>query len=282
MYKGVIMIRNKRFWGNYEARQRPFKKDKKGQLVILMCIGLIAIVAFTMMDIQSASADPTETVYCDSEDCHINDEPTTWISLAVSSQTETEITYQVTGSDVYDGEEGWAVFDPLQNNLACGFDSGSFTIAADDETYRVFWVDNSTDEGPGSAYQDITRPGAPSITGENNGQTGTEYTYGFTSTDPDGDDIAEYIVTWGDGTSKTITGPFASGEKAEAKHTWDDDGTYDVKGTAKDATGAKGETTTYSVTMPRNKAFNFNFNLLERLFERFPNIFPVLRYLLGI
>lgn len=276
------MIRNKRFWGNYETRQRPFKKDKKGQLVILMCIGLIAIVAFTMMDIQSASADPTETVYCDSEDCHLHDEPTTWISLTVDSQTATEITYQVTGSDVYDGEEGWAVFDPMQNNVACGFDSGSFTIPADDETYRVFWVDNSTDEGPGSAYQDITRPGAPSINGENNGKTGTEYTYGFTSTDPDGDDIAEYIVTWGDGTSKTITGPFASGEKAEASHTWDDDGTYEVKATAIDVYGAESDSGTLEVTMPRNKAFNFNFNLLERLFERFPNMFPVLRYLLGI
>ena len=31
---------------------------------------------------------------------------------------------------------------------------------------------------------------------------------------------------------------------------------------------------------PRNKAFNFNFNLLNWLFERFPNMFPILRYLL--
>ena len=272
------MIRNKRFWGNYEARQRPFKKDKKGQLVILMCIGLIAIVAFTMMDIQSASADPTETVYCDSEYCHVNDEPTTWISLTVDSQTATDITYQVTGSDIYNGEEGWAVFDPLQNNLACGFDSGSFTIAADDETYRVFWVDNSTDEGPGSAYQDITRPGAPSISGENSGSAGTSYTYTFTATDPDGDEITEFSVDWDDGNVETVAGP--SG--ATKSHTWGEEGSYNIKATAKDATGAEGDQGQYSVSMPRNKAFNFNFNMLERLFERFPNMFPVFRYLLGI
>ena len=146
--KGDNMKRNKGFWRNNKKHKLSFNKN---QFATVMCIGLIAIVAFAMMDIQLASADPTETVYCDDEGCHLNDEPTVWISLTVDSQTATDITYQVTGSDIYDGEEGWAVFDPLQNNLACGFDSGSFTIPADDKTYRVFWVDNSTDEGPGSA-----------------------------------------------------------------------------------------------------------------------------------
>ena len=36
------------------------------------------------------------------------------------------------------------------------------------------------------------------------------------------------------------------------------------------------------VTMPKNKAFDYNFNLLERLFERFPNAFPMLRHLLEL
>ncbi|GAH23191.1 unnamed protein product [marine sediment metagenome] len=76
------MIRNKRFWGNYKGQ-----KDRKSQLVILMCIGLVAMVALAI-NIQLASADPTETVYCDSEGCHVNDYPTTWILLTVDSQTE--------------------------------------------------------------------------------------------------------------------------------------------------------------------------------------------------
>ncbi|UCD13726.1 MAG: PKD domain-containing protein, partial [Thermoplasmatales archaeon] len=33
---------------------------------------------------------------------------------------------------------------------------------------------------------------------------------------------------------------------------------------------------------PKNKSSNFNFNLLEWLFERFPNTFPILRYMLGL
>ena len=122
-------------------------------------------------------------------------------------------------------------------------------------------------------------PDAPEITGKTNGKAGTAYTYGFTSTDPDGDDIAEYIVNWDDDGDETITGPFASGDTAEASHTWDK-GTYLISATAIDIHGAESELGTLEVTMPRNKAFNFN--LLERLFERFPNMFPVLRYLLGL
>jgi hypothetical protein len=34
--------------------------------------------------------------------------------------------------------------------------------------------------------------------------------------------------------------------------------------------------------MPKNKAFNFNFNLLSWLFERFPRMFPIMRQLFGL
>ena len=125
-------------------------------------------------------------------------------------------------------------------------------------------------------------PDAPEITGETNGKKGTEYEYSFTSTDPEGDDIEAYIVNWDDDGDETITGPFASGATAKASHTWDEAGTYIISATAIDVNGAQSDPGTLEVTMPRNKAFNFNFNLLEQLFDRFPNMFPVLRYLLGI
>jgi parallel beta-helix repeat protein len=38
---------------------------------------------------------------------------------------------------------------------------------------------------------------------------------------------------------------------------------------------------TLSVSIPKIKIFNFNFDLLQRLIERFPNAFPILRHLLG-
>jgi len=96
-------------------------------------------------------------------------------------------------------------------------------------------------------------PGAPVITGENNGNTGTEYEYTFAAVDPDGDDIAEYIVDWGDETGETITGPFASGAEATASHTWDEDGDYTITAKAKDINGLVGPEGTLIVTMPVNK-----------------------------
>jgi len=62
-------------------------------------------------------------------------------------------------------------------------------------------------------------------------------------------------------------------------HTYADEGTFTIEAKAKDSHGAESDWATLEVTMPKNKVFNFNFNLLEWLFERFPNAFPVLRYI---
>jgi len=166
--------------------------------------------------------------------------------------------------------------------------SGGNTLIAECGANRVIEVDSTGTTQwikDGLHYPvDVERlsnpPDAPEITGKTNGNKGTEYDYSFTSTDPDGDDIAKYIVNWGDDGDETITGPFASGAPATASHTWDEAGTYTINATAIDDNGAQSDPGTLEVTMPRNKAFNFN--LLEQLFERFPNLFPVLRYLLGL
>ena len=279
------MIGNKRIWGSHEARQGSFKKYKKGKFVVLISIGLI--VAFTTMNIQLASADITETVYCTL--CHEDDMPNTWISVTVDSQTPSDITYYVTGSDTFDGEEGWTVFDSLQNNIANGHNSGYFTLPLDGLTYKVFWVDNGTGgggiSGGGTAYEDIITPtnlppGAPDIDGPTNGAAGTSYPYTFTSTDPEDEDVS-YYIEWGDGSTTDWTAFQASGTSYSGSHTWSTEGTYTITAKAKDANG-EGPEGTLTVTMPRNKAFNFNFNLLELLFESFPHAFPIIRILLGL
>jgi len=33
----------------------------------------------------------------------------------------------------------------------------------------------------------------------------------------------------------------------------------------------------FTITMPKNKAFNFNYNLLEWLFERYPSLLQILQ-----
>ncbi|EMR75678.1 PQQ-like domain-containing protein, partial [Thermoplasmatales archaeon SCGC AB-540-F20] len=158
---------------------------------------------------------------------------------------------------------------------------GANRVIEVDSTGTIKWIKDGL-HYPVDAERLSNPPDAPEITGKTNGIKGTEYEYSFTSTDPDGDDIEAYIVNWDDDGDETITGPFASGATAKASHTWDEAGTYIISATAIDVNGAQSDPGTLEVTIPRNKAFNFNFNLLERLFERFPNMFPVLRYLLGL
>ena len=112
-------------------------------------------------------------------------------------------------------------------------------------------------------------PLAPTITGPSMGSPGAEYDFTFETTDPNDDDIAEYIVNWGDGPDETITGPFASGETVPASHTWSTKGIYTVKVKAKDTQGAEGPWGTHKVNMPRGRV-SILLQFLERLLERFP------------
>ena len=124
-------------------------------------------------------------------------------------------------------------------------------------------------------------PFPPSIVGETNGKPGTLYPYTFTSIDPDGDQVS-YYIEWGDGDITDWTGFQPSGEPYSESNTWATKGTYIIRAKAKDTDGFESDWGTLEVTMPKNKPFNFNFNLLSWLFERFPNAFPILRQLLGL
>ena len=120
-------------------------------------------------------------------------------------------------------------------------------------------------------------PNTPEINGPANGNAGTSYEYGFISIDPDGDDIAEYIIDWGAGTgTENITGPFASGEEATASYVWDEQGTYKITAKAKDVNGLISPEATKTVTMPRKKA------MVSSLFIQFFKRFLFLQQLLGL
>jgi len=130
--------------------------------------------------------------------------------------------------------------------------------------------------------KDNLPPEAPSITGETNGNTGTEYEYTFAAVDPDGDDIAEYIVDWGDETGENITGPFASGAEATASHTWDEDGDYTITAKAKDINGLVGPEGTLPITMPVNQQVSPNQSIRMQIMQRIIQHFPLVQRLLGI
>jgi len=296
-------MRSKLFGRKHEASRELILKKKRGQFAFLICIGLTAIVAFSMMDLQLASAFPnetrycdteammklpiastnwTETQYCDVEDCHENDEPTTWIDVTETGQTTGEISYDVTGSDNYPGSEGWGVFDPLMNNVANGELSGSFTLPKSQWTYRVFWVDNETDGTLGSAYEDITVPGSDPhdlvLTGDTQVEAGTSHSYTFSAVDDEEQDIF-HMIEWGDGSDTDWLGPYESGEEDSKSHSWSEEGTYTIKLTSRDPYDGE-STKTLKVEVPKIKAYTFNSFFLKFL-EQHPFLFPILRMILG-
>jgi|GEM_PF-6389298 len=99
-------------------------------------------------------------------------------------------------------------------------------------------------------------PQTPSITGPREGKYGTEYTYNFTATDPDADDVS-FTIDWGDdGTETTIT--VSSGETLQVSHTWEKedregqtiDTAYLLKAKAVDSHDAESDWGSLEVNMP--------------------------------
>ncbi|MBN1861799.1 MAG: hypothetical protein JW840_10110 [Candidatus Thermoplasmatota archaeon] len=122
------------------------------------------------------------------------------------------------------------------------------------------------------------KPATP--TGTTSGNIKTEYEYSSSTTDPDGDKVS-YMFDWGDGTFSSWVGPVNSGVPASAKKTWTVKGTYSIKVVSKDEHGVLSEwSDPLPVTMPLAYEPPF-LRLLEKLFEWFPNAFPLLRQLLG-
>jgi len=174
---------------------------------------------------------------------------------------------KLTSGDAADSDYfGWGV--SISSNTAI---SGAY---AEDNT-------NGADAGSAYIFEFVNQPPSnPTITGQTNGDVGTSYTYTFTSTDPDGDQVS-YYVEWGDTTNTGWFGPFASGAAQDKSHSWSTEGTYDIKAKAKDTYGAESGWTTLEVTMPVNQQVDIH-PLFQRILERFPNAFLILRHLLGL
>lgn len=144
---------------------------------------------------------------------------------------------------------------------------------------------SNTDNQTKWAYIDTENhpPEKPTLTGRQSGTNGTAYSYTFSSIDPDGDDVY-YYLNWGDdywfGGAVGWIGPYKSGQGITLEKIWEQKGNYTVRVKAKDRYDAKSDWETLSVKMP----CLYNILLIqfwERLFERFPQAFPILRYLLG-
>jgi len=121
-------------------------------------------------------------------------------------------------------------------------------------------------------------PAAPVIQGPPQGRILKMYSYDFSTTDPLGKDVW-YYVSWGDGTAQDWIGPYPSGETVTLSHRWEYKGTFTIEARAKNTENLWGPWGELEVTMP----FSYEppqFPFIQWLLERFPNAFPILRFLL--
>lgn len=90
----------------------------------------------------------------------------------------------------------------------------------------------------GTGCKKNTAPDPPEIQGPSVAKPGAVLTYGFTSADPDGDDVW-YMVSWGDDTPMAWSPGHPSGEREVLTHSYPDAGAYFIKAKAKDNDGAE-------------------------------------------
>jgi C1A family cysteine protease len=218
--------------------------------------------------------------------------PVNWVPVAQingSSQGQTNQEMMFDGSGSFDHEGSIVAYEW---DFGDGTTATGVTVTHTYTTQGIYLLtltvtDNASNNDTQTIWVYIDKvnhpPKTPTLTGRKNGANGTSYRYTFSTTDPDGDDV-QYYLNWGDdywfGGAVGWIGPFTSGDKITLEKTWLQKGNYTVRVKAKDQYGAKSDWRTLSVKMP----ISFDIPMLrfwEKLFERFPNSFPILRYLLG-
>ena len=112
-------------------------------------------------------------------------------------------------------------------------------------------------------------PTVPTITGPTKLKPNKEYTYTFSSTDPEGNTPISYYVDWGDGNN---TGWITT---ASASHIWTTQAGFTIKVKAKDSKGAESAYGTLDVSTPRINPAMFRF------LERFPILFRIIQTIFG-
>jgi hypothetical protein len=152
-------------------------------------------------------------------------------------------------------------------------------------TLAVTDNENNTGSQTTWAYVDTENqpPQDPTLRGKRFVKANTTYKYTFSATDPDGDNVY-YYLNWGDtywdGGSVGWIGPYPSGQKITLEKTWKETGNYTVRIKAKDQYNTKSDWSTLKVSSPVSYAVPMQW-FWERILERFPHAFPIVRILRG-
>ncbi len=208
-----------------------------------------------------------------------------FLDFAVNQVINIPAVDSISDTIIWDGvAEGYPgiTIDNVQVILSVFDDEGhiSYSDPPSGNPFTAYYADETVAALPEGGENNP--PETPEIDGPTSGNVGTEYDYTVSTTDPEGDDCYYWIEWCGEGCTSGWMGPYPSGEEQVFSHTWDEQGDFTIKVKAKDTYDAESDWATLEVSMPMNKPFNFNFNLIEWLFERFPNAFPILRYVLGL
>ena len=150
----------------------------------------------------------------------------------------------------------------------------SFSDPPSGSSFNAYYSDECIAVTPGVIKNNP--PETPTITGPSSGDAGKAYTYTFSSTDPDGDDIY-YCVNWSDETGEVCIGPFASGGEVTTTHTWSEKGTYIINVRARDIYEAESNWGTLTVTMP----YSYKVSLMlfwTKILERSSPMFSLLKH----
>jgi hypothetical protein len=118
-------------------------------------------------------------------------------------------------------------------------------------------------------------PTVPNIDGPNRGKVGVDYTYIFTASDSDGDDVA-YYIDWGDDSSSTWSTFQTSGTAYNEDHKWNSQGRYTIKAKAKDIYNAESDWSQLEIEIPRNRVM-YN-SLFYWLFDHFTILLKILYF----
>lgn len=123
-------------------------------------------------------------------------------------------------------------------------------------------------------------PNVPVIEGPINGGIDKKYTYCISSIVDPNDDKLYIFWDWGDETNTDWQGPYNSSEQVCEQHIWNNRGNYTIKVKLKDEYGEESDWGYLEVTIPRYK-MTAN-SLFQRLIEKLPNAFPILRLFLKL